>query len=690
MRLAATRASSSRPSRARPSSASTKIHRGFRLGPFGDKALVRELELVLAGVLGEAQPRAEGAERTGVEPLRQPLGRSTQRSHRRRERADGERSHAGLAKRGRCGRLDLGGVEARAARELDRLDIVVREQLGTILAPVLRKRLDPACDAEMPLHAVRSRELRVDRIPHRHAFDQLDEAVDEVEQPVVRPLQVVEHEHERSPLGQRLEERPPRGEQLGAAIAERHVLRHQTHQGSEARRDPVALGFGNDLVDRARELLRRHGRGVVLVDPRLCLHDLAERPERHAVPVGETTAVAPRDDLLVVRHGPAELGHETALADARHSDERHELRRAVDPHARERPEQERPLVLAPDERRRLLVADASDPPEGLDGLPYLDGIGLALRRDGIVRPVDDQPIGRSMRSGADEDAVDRRRRLDARRRVHHVTRHHRLARRRARVQRHERLPGRDSHPHVKVERVVPVVQLPDGIAHGERRADRALGIVLVRRRCPVNGDDRVADELLDRAPVPLEDRLRGLEVARHDLPQALGVDPLAERRRARDVAEEDGDRLSDLANGSGFRNRRTARVAEPRALAVCGSTRRTDGHLDASLGSRSRPLGRATHISCRLLYFAGSATAAELVELPLPGRWSGISLSVNRRGPAAPSKWGVRSRRAALRSRRAALRPRRPVSSSRVASPRSRFPASARRAPRPDCRSESR
>ena len=92
------------------------------------------------------------------------------------------------------------------------------------------------------------------------------------------------------------------------------------------------------------------------MDPGLRLDDLAERPERDAVAVREAAAVAPGDDLLVVRDGLPELGDEPALADSRHADERHELRRAIDADARERTEQERALVVATDERRGRLVA----------------------------------------------------------------------------------------------------------------------------------------------------------------------------------------------------------------------------------------------------------------------------------------------------------------------------------------------
>ena len=76
-----------------------------------------------------------------------------------------------------------------------------------------------------------------------------------------------------------------------------------------------------------------------------------------------------------------------------------------------------------------------------------------------------------------------------------------------------------------------------------------------------------AHELLDRAAVALEDVPRHLVVAGKDAPDLLRVLALAERGRARDVAEEDGDGLPRLARRLGSQSR-TARVAEPCLVAV--------------------------------------------------------------------------------------------------------------------------
>ena len=89
-------------------------------------------------------------------------------------------------------------------------------------------------------------------------------------------------------------------------------------------------------------------------------------------------------------------------------------------------------------------------------------------------------------------------------------------------------------------------QLGQRVAHLDRRAARPKRIVLVHLRNAEHGHDRVADELLHRPAVRLDDALHALEVAGEQGAQRLGVGRLAERGRAGDVAEEDGDGLALL------------------------------------------------------------------------------------------------------------------------------------------------
>src|SRR5439155_25037746 len=162
-----------------------------------------------------------------------------------------------------------------------------------------------------------------------------------------------------------------------------------------------------------------------------------------------------------------------------------------------------------------------------------------------------------------------------------------------------------------LELIVEVAEAGAQLVGGSHGPER---VILVHRRHPEDGHDRVADELLDGAAVPLDDRLRGLEVARHHAAKALGVDPLAERGRAGDVAEQGVDDLPRFAGRRGPGQRRAARVAEARAFTVLRPTARADEH-GASVTSRNagdlrarsrQPLGPRTGA---LIHERGAAPA---------------------------------------------------------------------------------
>src|SRR5437870_5433211 len=86
----------------------------------------------------------------------------------------------------------------------------------------------------------------------------------------------------------------------------------------------------------------------------------------------------------------------------------------------------------------------------------------------------------------------------------------------------------------------------------ERRPYCPLGVVLVRRRRPPDRHHCVADELLDRAAVPLDQLAAGLEVAREQLSRVLGVARLGERGEPDEVGEENRDEAS-LGDRRGLR-----------------------------------------------------------------------------------------------------------------------------------------
>ncbi len=110
-------------------------------------------------------------------------------------------------------------------------------------------------------------------------------------------------------------------------------------------------------------------------------------------------------------------------------------------------------------------------------------------------------------------------------------------------------------------------QSPDCLAHLGGRLHRPKRVVLVGLRDPEHRHRRVAHELLDRAPVALEDRAELRVVAAHQLPQQLWVCAVTERGRADEVAEQDGDGLADAGRALGGERRGTG-VAEARAVGI--------------------------------------------------------------------------------------------------------------------------
>ena len=144
-------------------------------------------------------------------------------------------------------------------------------------------------------------------------------------------------------------------------------------------------------------------------------------------------------------------------------------------------------------------------------------------------------------------------------------------------------------------------ELGQRIPHLDRRPHRAQRVILVQHRHAEHGHHGVADELLHTAAVPLDDRLHPLEVARQQRTQPLGIERLAERRRARQVAEQDRHRLALLLRPRGRgrgRKREATLLAELGALAVLVPTTRADQHestLEPS-GTQDKPAGQTKRL----------------------------------------------------------------------------------------------
>ncbi len=106
----------------------------------------------------------------------------------------------------------------------------------------------------------------------------------EVEQALVRPVEVLEDEHHRALKCDVLKERPESGEQLRSRVR-RHLS--QAQETIEPWLDPLpVLLVGDELGQHRSEACTRVGRFLAFYDARPATDDLSQGPERHAISVG--------------------------------------------------------------------------------------------------------------------------------------------------------------------------------------------------------------------------------------------------------------------------------------------------------------------------------------------------------------------------------------------------------------------
>ena len=260
----------------------------------------------------------------------------------------------------------------------------------------------------------------------------------------------------------------------------------------------------------------------------------------------------------------------------------------------ERPAKLGELPRAPDERRvqtpreaRRTGVDRDQPVRG-----HARGLSLQLERlDGLG---DHGVANEPERRLGEQHLPDGGGLLQAGGDVHRIARDERLPN--ARVPGHD-LTGVDADPAREGRAVVALelfVQQTEALPHLVRGPDRAERVVLVGRRDPEDRHDGVADELLHDATVAF-DRLRHRrEVPAHHAAERFRVQPLPERGRSRDVAEDDRDGLAHLGGRSRRRQALAAGVAEPRAGGVIRTTGRTGRHDKRSLRRAAPGRGRQT------------------------------------------------------------------------------------------------
>ncbi len=194
-----------------------------------------------------------------------------------------------------------------------------------------------------------------------------------------------------------------------------------------------------------------------------------------------------------------------------------------------------------------------------------------------------------------QDRAGRRGRLEPGRGVDEVARDHALV---GGADGHRRLAGQ--HPRAGGD---AGAQRADRVDQVERRPDRALRVVLARHRRAPDRHDRVADELLDRAAVALDDVARQVEVAGQELPRLLRVAALGERREADQVGEQDRHEAALGDRGSGGRQSGAHRPGSmPRRHRAGSRTRRRTsrpaGWLRRTTGRPPRVVRRTPSRTC--------------------------------------------------------------------------------------------
>jgi hypothetical protein len=246
----------------------------------------------------------------------------------------------------------------------------------------------------------------------------------------------------------------------------------------EARGQPEDVRDGL-LRTALAKLLERLLERVVVRDTRRGLDHLRKRPVRHAFPVRQRAAHENARTLDAVE----ELACDAALPDSGLPVDGEEVRATVADGAVEGVLEEIELRLASDERG----ARAQGSPRAVEHVDHPPGPKRPVDPLQVLRPdvLDDEAArGKPVRRGPDEDLPGHRRLLQARRKIHG------LARRERRLGvLDDELTGLDADACLKP-------QVDYLLAHGERRASRPQGVVLVSLRNAESRQHCVAGELL--------------------------------------------------------------------------------------------------------------------------------------------------------------------------------------------------
>ncbi len=129
--------------------------------------------------------------------------------------------------------LILDGEERRLEEESDQARRLVRVERDECERGRVQLATAPAGPALEELGPCRRHD------EHRCVSHPVAKLVDEIEQHLVRPVEILEHEHERPLLGEPFEEPAPRGERLAPPIASQLGLVLEPDERAQVRLDPA-------------------------------------------------------------------------------------------------------------------------------------------------------------------------------------------------------------------------------------------------------------------------------------------------------------------------------------------------------------------------------------------------------------------------------------------------------------------
>ena len=221
------------------------------------------------------------------------------------------------------------------------------------------------------------------------------------------------------------------------------------------------------------------------------------------------------------------------------------------------------LLMAPDQRplvmaHERLALSHGDQPIGGDGL----GLALQLERRELLNL--DRVTHELMGVLPDQDLVGGGSLLEPRGDVDRIADHEPVARHGAPRHQLARVhPGAVREPHAPALLELPI-QVLETLLHIRRGANGSQRVVLADPRNPEHRHHGVAEELVDRAAVPLDRLAHLVEVRGDELTERLRVDGLTKRGRPLQVAEHDRHRLAHLHRRQRIGEGRAAVAAEPK------------------------------------------------------------------------------------------------------------------------------